>query len=347
LPSPSFINGDYARPVPRDESYLQRAELLADLGQYDEAAAELGFAVAMEPEDGAAWSLLTAVHLAANRPAEALDAADRALAVEPGSLVLLVRRALALIDLRRFGEAARLADAMLAAAPDSAYAQRSGAAILGEARNGQDALNAAWRAVALAPEDAEGHLVLGVVAARLRQYDLAERAYREALRLDEEIADAGGTVGVSRLERRRYAATLELLADVAVVEPAVRAVRDPDRRTAADAVRYLVLYGAGATAIAAVFVACFGAGNPLTGRVLAFVLAVVGAGIVWSYARRLPSGRLRELIATDRSLGLAVYATLAGPAWLLLYTVVGSPWPLVLAIAGAAVAELTIFLRTW
>lgn len=327
-------------------SYLQRAELLADLGQYDEAAEELRFAVAMEPEDAAAWSLLASVQLAADRPAEALEAVDRALAVEPGSLPLLVRRALALIDLRRFGEAARLADAMLAAAPDSAYAQRSGAAILGEARNGQDALNAAWRAVSLAPDEAEGHLVLGVVAARLRQYDLAERAYREALRLDEDIADAGGTVGVTQLERRRYAATLELLAEVATIAPAGRAIRDPDRRTAADAVRQLVLYGAGATAIGAVFVACFGAANPLTGRLLAFVLALVGGAIVWSYVRKLPRGRMSELMTSDRALGLAVYATLAGPALILLFALVGSPWPLVLAIVVATVAEFTVFFRT-
>jgi tetratricopeptide (TPR) repeat protein len=331
--------------VPSDDGYLERAELLADLGQYDEAAAELDFAIAFEPENAAALSLLASVHLAADRPVQALDAVDRALAVEPGSLALLVRRALALIDLRRFGEAAKLADAMLAAAPDSAYAQRSGAAILGEARNGQAALNAAWRAVALAPKDAEGHLVLGVVAARLRQYDLAERAYREALRLDEDIADAGETFDVARLERRRYARALEELAEVATIQPAHRAVGVPDRRTASDAVRMLVLWGAGFTGVAALLVACLGAGSPLTGRVMAFAIALVGAGIVWSYARRLPPGRLRELLRTNRPLAVAIYATLAGPALILLYALVGSPWPLVLAIAAAAVAELTIFLR--
>jgi len=331
--------------VPSDDGYLARAELLAELGQYDEAVAELGHAVALDPENAAALSLLASTHLAANRPAEALDAFDRALAVEPGSLALLVRRALSLIDLRRFGEAARLADALLSAAPDSAYAQRSGAAILGEARNGQAALNAAWRAVALAPQEPEGHLVLGVVAARLQQYDLAERAYREALRLDEDIADAAETVGVATLERRRYAWALHQLAEVATFL-APRSAPDRERRAgvvAADAVRQLIIYGGAYTIVAAVIVACLGASNGLAGRALGAIVAVVGGLLVWSYARRLPAGRLRELMATDRRLGLAVYATIAGPALILLYALAGSPWPLALAVLAGAVAEFAAF----
>ncbi len=327
-----------------DDGLLARAELLAELGQYDEAVAELGHAVALDPENAAALSLLASTHLAANRPAEALDAFDRALAVEPGSLALLVRRALSLIDLRRFGEAARLADAMLSAAPDSAYAQRSGAAILGEARNGQAALNAAWRAVALAPQEPDGHLVLGVVAARLQQYDLAERAYREALRLDEDIADASGTVGVASLERRRYAWALEQLAEVATFL-APRSAPEPGRRVASDAVRQLIVYGGAYTIVAAVIVACLGASNGLAGRALGAIVAVVGGLVVWSYARRLPAGRLRELMATDRRLGLAVYATIAGPALILVYALVGTPWSLALAVLAGATAEFAAFTR--
>ncbi len=342
MPSDDAVPSD---AVPTDDGFLRRAELLAELGQYDEAVAELGQAITLDRENAAALSLLASVQLAANRPAEALDAVDRALAVEPGSLALLVRRALALIDLRRFGEAARLADAMLSAAPDSPYAQRSGAAILGEARNGQAALNAAWRAVALAPEEPEGHLVLGVVAARLQQYDLAERAYREALRLDEDIADAGQTVGIATLERRRYAGTLEQLAEVATFLPAPRSGPDPDRRVASDAVRQLIIYGGAYTIVATVIVACLGASNGLAGRALGAIVAVVGGLLIWSYARRLPTGRLRELMATDRPLGLAVYATIAGPALILIYALVGTPWPLALAVLAGATAEFAAFTR--
>jgi len=345
-----LITGTRLLAVPSDDGHLQRAELLADLGQYDEAVTELAGALARDPEDAAALGLLVSVHLAAERPEQALDAADRALAVEPGTLALLVRRALALIDLRRFGEAARLADAMLSAAPDSAYAQRSGAAILGEARNGQAALDAAWRAVQLAPDDAEGHLVLSMVAARLEQYDLAERAYREALRLDEGIAAARETVDVARLERRRYASALERIAEVAVAfpAPAKQGAADPVPRPPADPVRQLILWTAGVTFVGALVLACL-AGGGAQGRVLAFVVGAIGLVVFFSTGRRVPGGKplatARTLMETDQRLALGIYAALTGPALILVYALVGSPWPLVLAILAASVAELVVLLR--
>ena len=89
--------------------------------------------------------------------------------------------------------------------PADPYAQRTGAALLSESRNGQEALNAAWNGVRVAPADAEAHLVLAVVAARLRLFDLAQRAYAEALDLEPAIGDAQRDVGIVRLERRRWA----------------------------------------------------------------------------------------------------------------------------------------------
>jgi len=55
--------------------------------------------------------------------------------------------------------------------------------------------------------------VLAVVAARLRLFDLAQRAYAEALDLDPAIGTAQSDVGIVRFERRRWAQALEGLAD--------------------------------------------------------------------------------------------------------------------------------------
>jgi len=105
--------------------------------------------------------------------------------------------------------------------------RRLATALLSEARNGQDALNAAWNGVRLTPADAEAHLVLAVVAARLRLFDLAQRAYGEALDLDGTIGDAQRDVGVVRLERRRWAQALERLADAAMPVPEPEAPEVP------------------------------------------------------------------------------------------------------------------------
>ncbi|PZG17617.1 hypothetical protein C1I95_15185 [Micromonospora craterilacus] len=459
--------------VPADPSaadgYLQRATLLAELGRYDEAAAELGFALALDPADTEALIMLARVHLAAARPVEALAAAESAVAAAPGRVPPLVVRGLALGDLERYAEAARTADEILALGPQDGYAQRSAAAILAGSRNGQPALNAAWHGVELTPDEPQAHLVLGLVAANMRMYDLAERAYREALRLDPRLAEAGDDVGVLRLEQRRWTATLEQLAEAAVAnlpptdpgrpegshggpnqpygsrnapnrpdtpqddpnrvdetrndpnrpggsqrepgwpsedrpeagwpgegrnEPGRPDASQPDgeragergygpgrrnesrepsafggtgpfgtgqigagptdvgpvvaRRTVPAGLRQLVLWGAGWSVVAAIVVACSAATGPGFSRLLA-VLAAAGGGIVlWRQASRLP-GLTRTVLPvlrrTDRPLALAVYAAGAAPALILLYALLGTPWPLVLAIGVATVAQLAVISR--
>ncbi|MEV6487497.1 hypothetical protein AB0M20_02490 [Actinoplanes sp. NPDC051633] len=204
-------------PETTPEEYRQRALLFAGLGRYDDAAAELAAGLEAAPADVGLLATLARVHLAAEQPAEALVAADRAVTAASSELTALVVRAMALADNRRFGEAAGVATEILTRWPADPYAQRTGAALLSESRNGQDALNAAWNGVRAAPAEAEAHLVLAVVAARLRLFDLAQRAYAEALDLDERIGDAQRDVGIVRLERRRWAAALEGLADDAAL----------------------------------------------------------------------------------------------------------------------------------
>ncbi|MFI1192804.1 tetratricopeptide repeat protein [Micromonospora sp. NPDC020750] len=362
------------------QGYLQRAQLLADLGRYDEAAGEVGLALALEPANAAALTTLGRVHLAAGRPAEARAAADAALAVAPDAVGPLVVRGLALADLDEYAESASTADRLLTVGPADAYAQRSAAAILSGSRGGQAALNAAWRGVELAPEEPQGHLVLALVAGRLRLYDLAERAYREALRLDPELAGAGDEPGIVRLERRRYA---EALAELAETVPFTPAPSDPNRsgadprrgeadphqdgvgprrgeadphqdgvgprRGTTDELRRLVLYGAGWSLVGTVLVAIAAAGAAGPSRFLAVLVALSGALVGWLLAARVPGLTrtvLPGLLRSDRSLALAVYGVAAAPVLLVLYAVVGTPWPLVLTIAVTAVAELAVFSRT-
>lgn len=339
------MSSDAASDQSAADGYLQRAQLLAELGRYDEAAAEIAYAVALEPGNPAALTMLARVHLAAGRPAEALTAADAAAAAAPNAVPPLVARGLALGDLERYAESARTADQILALGPDDAYAQRSAAAILAGSRNGQPALNAAWRGVELAPEEPQAHLVLGLVAANMQLFDLAERAYREALRLDPQLAEARHDIGVLRLEQRRWSDALEHLAEAAAMSPG----RVDSGRTISAGVRQLVLYGAGWTMIAAVVIACLAPGSEGFSRSVAVLAAAGGGIVVWRFAARLPGLTrtiLPSLLRSDRTLAIAVYAAAGAPLLILLYALVGTPWPLVLAIATAAAAEFAVFTRT-
>jgi tetratricopeptide (TPR) repeat protein len=229
-------------PETTPEEYRQRALLLADLGRYDEAAGEIAAGLSAAPNEPNLLATLARIHLVAEQPDEALRAADRANSAAPAILHTLVVRAMALTDSQRYGEAAQIAVDILRNWPGDAYAQRTGAALLSEARNGQEALNAAWNGVRVAPAEAEAHLVLAVVAARLRLFDLAQRAYAEALDLDPAIGEAQRDVGIVRFERRRWAQALEGLADAASLpaepepieetpypEPFPRPYQAPDR----------------------------------------------------------------------------------------------------------------------
>jgi tetratricopeptide (TPR) repeat protein len=214
-------------PDTTPEEYRQRALLLADLGRYDEAAGEIAAGLSVAPNEPSLLATLARIHLAAEQPSEALRAADRANAASPAILPTLVVRAMALTDSQRYTEAAQVATDILRNWPGDAYAQRTGAALLSESRNGQEALNAAWNGVRVAPAEAEAHLVLAVVAARLRLFDLAQRAYAEALELDPAIGEAQRDVGIVRFERRRWAQSLESLADQASL-PAELDLAEPE-----------------------------------------------------------------------------------------------------------------------
>ncbi|MEV6350801.1 hypothetical protein [Actinoplanes sp. NPDC051851] len=376
-------------PDTTPEEHRQRALLLADLGRYDEAADEIAAGLSADRDtsaddtasaadaaiaagadregEAALLATLARIHLAAEQPAEALTAADRAVTAAPGTLAPLVVRAMALTDSRRYADAARVAAEILQGWPEDAYAQRTGAALLSESRNGQEALNAAWNGVRVAPTEAEAHLVLAVVAARLRLFDLAQRAYAEALDLDPVIGDAGQDVGIVRFERRRWARALEDLAEEASLgttpggapsgpeaypgEPAPpvslprKAVLDTSGE-ATGAVLETVRYGASGTLVAATLTGAMTLISPGISRVWAGLIGflVFTAVVLWLRSRSPePVGRvLTRLRSGDRALAIAAYLTFAAPLFLLAYAVVGGLPTLIAAMVLAGVADLLI-----
>ena len=208
--------------------YLRRAELLADLGHYHEAAEELARAT---PDDVAAATLLARVRLAAGEPRPALAAAEAAVTAGPDDLGAMIARGLVLAELGRVDEAAAQAERILAHPDADGYARTSAAAVLGAVRNGQVALEAAWEGVRLAPDQPRAHLVLGLVAAGLELPDLARRAYQEALALDQQLLDRQAAVGLARAEQYRYAVALAYAIGEAPVPERSPATSDPPAGT--------------------------------------------------------------------------------------------------------------------
>lgn len=319
------------------DSYLQRAELLADLGRYEDAVEELERALGDDPERAAALSLLARVRLATGQLPEALRAADAAVAAAPSDVGANVVRGMVLAELGRVDEAAAQAEQVLRHGRGDGYACTSAAAILAQVRTGQVALDAAWEGVRLSPEQPRAHLVLGVVAARLGMEDIAQRAYHEALRLDPRLAADQTALGLARQEQHRYA---QALARLKVIRQPAPTPGEP--AAVADPLRRLLDLGAAGAVVAVALVTCVAGVDPgAAAQGWAALLAIAGtAGLTIGY-RRLPEGVRAGLpgrMRADRALAVAVWAVAAAPVALLVAAVTGSSWPLLAASAGAVVA---------
>jgi len=196
---------------------------------------------------------------------------------------------------------------------------------------------------------AELAAVLRTARARVKPADVGLPAGRRrqvpGLRREELAQLAGvGVDYVIRLEQRRYAEALEHLTEAAGMDPA----RLDAGRTISGGLRRLVLYGAGWSLVATVVVAFLAPAAPGLSRILAVLAALGGALVVWRYAARIPGlpAILSGLLRADRGLALAVYAVAAAPLLLVLYALVGGPWPLVAGITAAMLAEFAALTRT-
>ena len=334
------------------EGYLRRAELLAELGRYEDALTELTAAATLAATDPRVPELCARVRLAADQPEAALADAERLLTAAPDHLPALVVRGHALVDLERYAEAADTADRIIALAPTDPYALTSAAAIRSESRNGQPALDAVWQAVRLAPAEPLGHLVLALVAARLQLSELAERAYREALARDPQLADAVNEMGLGRWQRRRYARALAEL--VAVEVPASPDQPDLPHELSPRPAGHgwavpLIGYGALVPILGALAVALLAVGSDLLGRLAALVVAGGAVATVAVLAHRMGISlplALPALWRADRLLGAAVGAVLASPLGLVGYALLGAPALVIVAMGLAVAAELLLIFRS-
>lgn len=326
------------------DSYLQRAELLADLGRYEEAVEELERAVSDAPDHAPTQTLLARVRLATGALPAALQAADAAVAAAPTDVAANIARGMVLADLGQIDEAAAQAEQILRHGRGDGYACTSAAAILAQVRTGQVALDAAWEGVRLNPDQPRAHLVLGVVAARLGLDDIAERAYGEALRLDPQLETTEPVLGLVRQEQHRYAQALSRFQTrrrapsvTGAPTPAAGGLSPP-----VDPVQRLLDFGALSAVVSVTVVTCVaGVASPTTARGWAALLAVAGlAGLTLAY-RRLPAdvrSRLPHRARTNRAFAVAAGLVVAAPAGLLVGAVTGSTWALLAASAAALVA---------
>ncbi|MFB9679744.1 hypothetical protein ACFFRH_30030 [Streptosporangium vulgare] len=265
-----------------------------------------------DPADPRQWCAVAAAWLGRDRPEAALEAARRALDLDPraesGADWGYRLASLAFERLGRDAEAVAAAEEAVRLAPGSwAARMRLGAALRRVPGRWRESRAQAARAVRYAPEEPDPHVLAGDLALLRGEYGLAETAYREALRRLPDHPGARINLGLTRLrwERPRAHHDPAWPVDPRETGRARRALERWSRRT-----RVLL-----AVALVAVCVAEFGFGLASVARiggglvllaVLAITLRQAHRVRLWSY--------VPGMLARDLWLGMSVSITLVAVA---------------------------------
>jgi tetratricopeptide (TPR) repeat protein len=189
------------QPTETFDEVLTRGNKLADQRDWTNAAACFERAAQMNPASAEARSQVARVYWEAGRHAEALVAADRAIALDGQTAETWNIKGKALRSLRRHEEALSVFDRALAINPNvAAYWSNKGAALLSLHRY-EEALANLERAVTLSPNSALGWRRKGDALSALKRREDAVMAYDCALAADpkNELALKGKTVALRAL----------------------------------------------------------------------------------------------------------------------------------------------------
>jgi tetratricopeptide (TPR) repeat protein len=181
---------------------LARAATMLDLGHYEEASTLLARLVSTEPGSSRAWCLFARAHLGSDRFSEAVEAANRAAAIEPTEEWPHRLASNALMHLGSHGEALRAAAESRRLAPG--YWQTHVCVAQAALAAGQPAVaaTAAAEARKLAPNEPDVHFLSGKVALARSDLDGAREHQERALALDP--AHSGAMNELGRIQLRRH-----------------------------------------------------------------------------------------------------------------------------------------------
>lgn len=203
---------------------LERAQTLIELHRTDEASSLLAQLLSVEPHNASAWGLLAQARLDAGELDAALDAAERAAALEPGEDWPHRLRSIAMQQLGDDDGAISAARAAVEAAPQNWQAHGRLAIALSVAkRDLAEALVEAERAVALAPNEPGSHYALGVANDVQRKHAEAEHSFRHALALDPQHSPSHNALAGRQFASSRFGRPGNLAAAAAGFRDAIQA----------------------------------------------------------------------------------------------------------------------------
>jgi len=213
-------------PNSRKNGYLDEGIRYYRAGKYNEAVIALKNALQIDPRFVAARHLMGRTYKAKSWNADAIRELQRALELQPDDVSIRVDLGQAYLDIEAYSYALAEGKAIQERAAGNAFGPYLiGAGTLGQQGQAEAALEPLSRALRLDPARPEFHKTFADALAMLNRLDEAEGAYRKALDLNPNYADA--LVGLGRLLvlRNQPGPADELLARAKTVSPDSPAVR--------------------------------------------------------------------------------------------------------------------------
>lgn len=203
-----------------DGKALDRAELLFDLGRYDDADPLLAKLLAAEPDNRRGQVLHIRGLLGRNRAAEAEAAARQLLSGSPDSVAGLALMARAQVALGSPRDALPYSRRAVELSPHDAQCLEELAEVLERVPGGTpEALALYERAIAADPGFARAHRRIGWIHLRVERYADAECAFRQALRIEPDNAPAVASLGTIAWRLGRLDESRELLTEALRLNP--------------------------------------------------------------------------------------------------------------------------------
>jgi len=208
-----------------DSSLTQRAQALAARGRNQDAL-DLYRQAAAESDSASLQDDIATTLLALKQPEAALEAAGRAIALDPESPTAHLTRSVILSSLGKAVEAQQAAEEAVRLDPESSTALLVLAEAQSEGGKHREAEGCAKRAVKAAPESAHTHAVLAGVFFRAKRYPEAEQAARVALSIDPEDVGTMNNLGAALRMQKKHSEAVEILHRAAQLDPSHEVVRE-------------------------------------------------------------------------------------------------------------------------
>lgn len=179
----------------------ERAEHLIEIERHGEAVSMLAKALALEPDSSYANGLMAQAHLGINRLEEALKYSERTIELEPDDEWGHRIRSIILTEMGNHREALKSAEESARLDPDEPATLSTLANALLSVKKPKKAKEVGEKLVEAAPDWEGAHFTMGNIQMATGDNFLAEKSFREALRINPNSSNARNNLGVAILRQ--------------------------------------------------------------------------------------------------------------------------------------------------